>query len=319
MSSAFQISPGQPEQLEDLYAIAADALRFDLFSPELLEEKLFRNPRPTAQLSPADATRFGAGEDYDLLVAAAGAQVLGFLQLVTRPWQRRGWIGLFAVAAGQRRRGVARALLDEAVARCAAAGAQTIDLLGIPGNYFAPGLDPRYTAALCLLEKSGFERFGDCANLVADLTRTFDTARETGRLAAARVEVRRATRADDRLLDAFFAEHFGQEWRFECELAQRNSPSALHLALRDGRLLAFSAHSSQNREWGFFGPMGTDPAERQAGCGRVLLWHCLNDLREQGHTSAVIPWVGPIGFYARHAVCRVERVFWRLRKTLAEL
>ena len=97
----------------------------------------------------------------------------------------------------------------------------------------------------------------------------------------------------------------------------RNDPPAMHLAVADGRIIAFSGHSSQNREWGFFGPMGTTPAARGKGVGQVLLRRCLNDLRDAGHTTAVIPWVGPIGFYSRYCNCRVDRVFWRYRKTLA--
>jgi GNAT superfamily N-acetyltransferase len=90
-------------------------------------------------------------------------------------------------------------------------------------------------------------------------------------------------------------------------------PPAVHLALRDDRIVAFSAHSAQNREWGFFGPMGTTPAARGHGLGAVLLMRCLEDLRKAGYGRAVIPWVGPIAFYAANVPCRVERVYWRLR------
>ena len=117
-------------------------------------------------------------------------------------------------------------------------------------------------------------------------------------------------------MDAFFEENFGADWRFEVSLALENDPPGLHIALKDGRLIAFSAHSSQNREWGFFGPMGTVPAARGLGLGRVLLWHCLNDMRDAGHRTAVIPWVGPIAFYQQWAGCHVERVFWRYRLVL---
>jgi hypothetical protein len=62
--------------------------------------------------------------------------------------------------------------------------------------------------------------------------------------------------------------------------------------------------------------MGTAPQAQGKSIGRVLLWRCLNDLRDAGHRTAVIPWVGPIGFYARHAGCQVDRVFWRYRLTI---
>lgn len=306
-----------PTDLESLYTLAAGGLRFDLFSPDLLEEKLFRNPRPTDDPTVASsAARFGAGERYTLLAAFADDVLAGFMQVVSRPWQQRGWLGLFATAEDHRRRGVATALMDRALSMLQTDGAKSIEAIGIPGNYFAPGLDPRYTAALCLLEKRGFEKYGDCANLIADLSAPFETEAEESRLASVGVEVRRAARSDDARLDAFFAENFGVEWRFECELALRNDIPALHLALRDDKIIAFSAHSSQNREWGFFGPMGTAPGARNDGCGRVLLWRCLNDLRSDGHTTSIIPWVGPTGFYAKYTPCRVERVYWRYRKII---
>jgi mycothiol synthase len=62
--------------------------------------------------------------------------------------------------------------------------------------------------------------------------------------------------------------------------------------------------------------MGTTPPCRGLGIGRILLWRCLNDLRDAGHETAVIPWVGPIGFYSRHCDCVLERVFWRYRIAL---
>ena len=150
-------------------------------------------------------------------------------------------------------------------------------------------------------------------NLIGDLSERFDTADEEQRLREAGIEVRRATPKDNTLLDAFFEKDFGAGWRLEVSLAMRNDPPALHLALRDDEIIAFSAHSTQNREWGFFGPMGTTPAARGLGLGRVLLWHCLNDMHDAGHPITVIPWVGPIAFYQQWAGCRVERVFWRYR------
>ena len=42
----------------------------------------------------------------------------------------------------------------------------------------------------------------------------------------------------------------------------------------------------------------------------------LNDMRDAGHRTAVIPWVGPIAFYQQWAGCRVDRVFWRYRLAL---
>ncbi|MFH1747276.1 MAG: GNAT family N-acetyltransferase [Planctomycetota bacterium] len=291
-----------PDDLLPLFILAREALLFDTFKPALLAEKLLEKRRPDEF-------------DWQVYVAEQDNRILGFMQSVARPAAGKAWVGLFAVTAAHRRRGIAARLLEPARAQWPASTTE-VEVLAIPGNYFSPGLDPRNTAALCFLERRGFERFSDCVNLITALSQHFDTSAEQQRLAAVGIEVRRATGNDEVLLDDFFARHFGADWRFEVSLAMHNDPPGLHLALRDGRIIAFSAHSSQNREWGFFGPMGTDPAERGHGLGRVLLWHCLNDMRAAGHPTAVIPWVGPIAFYQQWAGSYVNRVFWRYRLCL---
>ena len=283
-----------------IYDLARRALVYDTFSSELLAEKLFADDLAGQRIS-------------RVYLAEVGGSVAGMMQTVLRPAEVKAWLGLFAVDAEHRRRGLASALLQRVRDDWNHHGVQPVEVLAIPGNYFSPGLDPRYTAALCFLERAGFERFKDCVNLSADLSERFDTSDEVDRLSGLGIDIRRARADDEGLLDAFFAEQFGGAWRHEAALSMANDPPALHLAIRAGRIMAFGAHSTQNREWGFFGPMGTTPEARGMGLGRVLLWHCLNDLREAGHRTAVIPWVGPIAFYAQWARSQVERVFWRFR------
>ncbi|MFH0979935.1 MAG: GNAT family N-acetyltransferase [Planctomycetota bacterium] len=298
MTPLFFIRPADRRDLPGLYALAVSAFSFDSFSVDLLAEKLFRVPRPDQ-------------EEYRVYLAELEGTPVGMMQTIWRAAETKGWLGLFAVSPGQRRRRIAATLLQQVKQDWRGAGVSRVEVLAIPGNYFTPGLDPRYTEAVCFLEQSGFERFKDGVNLTARLDRPFETGAEERRLVEIGVEVRRARHGDVPLLDIFFGEHFGPDWRLEAELAMANDPPALHLGLREGRVVAFSAHSTQNREWGFFGPMGTAPPARGLGIGRVLLWRCLNDLRHAGHRTAVIPWVGPIAFYSHHAGCRVSRVFWR--------
>lgn len=286
--------------LPQLYALAREALILDRFTIDLLREKLF-------------AGRRAAEFSWSVYLAEQGGRPVGFMQSAVRAAIGRAWVGLFAVAADFRRRGIASALLNRARDDWPA-NPELIEVLAIPCNYFAPGLDPRYTAAVGFLEKAGFERFRDCVNMRAVLNARRDTTAECEALAAAGIEVRRARRGDDETLERFFSAHFGADWRFEAHLAMQVSPPALHLALVDGEIIAFSAHSTQNREWGFFGPMGTSPAARGRGLGRLLLIHCLNDLYDAGHRTAVIPWVGPIRFYSDAVGAVVERVFWRYRR-----
>jgi len=296
------IGPVDRSDLDALHAVATASLPLDRFSRSLLERKLFENPRPSR-------------EQYAVYAARQAGETIGFMQSVVRPDAARAWMGMFAVAPPQRRRGVATALYQAVRRQWAQAGAKEAEVLAIPGNYFNPGIDPRYTPALCFVEHLGFERFKDCANMTAHLRDRADTRAEEQALAERGVEIRLAAHDDARRLDAFFEQDFGADWRMEAGLAMQSDPPTIHLAMRDGRIIAFSAHSTQNQEWGFFGPMGTTPACRGLGVGRILLLRCLNDLRDAGHRTAVIPWVGPIGFYSRYCDGAVERVFWRYRRT----
>jgi len=137
-----------------------------------------------------------------------------------------------------------------------------------------------------------------------------------GRLTEQGVELRRAAPDDAGRLDLFFAAQFGTDWRCEADLALSRTPSGLHLALETGRIIAFAAHSAQNAPWGFFGPMGTAPAAEGRGIGRVLLCRCLSDLRAAGHRRAIIPWVGPVGFYERCVGAKIDQRFRRFRLRL---
>lgn len=297
--ATYTVRSAVESDMEQIYAVAREALHLDRFSPNLLREKLLANRR---------AEEFRWFVD----VATFGERIVGFLQSAFRPSVTKGWIGLFGVTADHRRRGVGQSLHAAAIARMSDA-IREIEALAIPCNYLVPGVDPRYTESLCFLEALGYRRFAECSNMKADLSQEFATGPAIAELSEQGVTIRRADPADRPILDAFFAAHFGEGWRYEAELAFENASPSLHLALREDRIIAFSAHSTQNREWGFFGPMGTAPECRGLGVGRVLLWLCLNDLREAGHASAVIPWVGPISFYHRWAGCRVQRVFWRYR------
>ena len=50
--------------------------------------------------------------------------------------------------------------------------------------------------------------------------------------------------------------------------------------------------------------------------GGILLYMCLNDMKNQGFSNSIIPWVGPIGFYSNYADAKISRVFWRYEKVL---
>lgn len=292
-----EIRPIGPGSLVTLHRLFAAALPLDSFSPLLLREKLFDNPRPAT-----DTFAVTAAFDEDFLAGA--------MQSIVRPRDRRAWLGIFATHENYRRKGVAAELFASLRDGWRRDAIREVEALAYPGNYFTPGLDPRYTGAFCFLERFGFQRFKECSNMIVDLSGPIETAKDDAEVRERGFELRKLAAADAPLLDAFFARVFGADWRIEAGFAQ------VHAALKDERVVAFAAHSGQNREWGWFGPMGTAPEAEGKGLGRALLRRCLSDLRAAGHKTAIIPWVGPVAFYARHAGARIDRVFWRMKLLL---
>ncbi|WP_433298648.1 GNAT family N-acetyltransferase [Actinoplanes sp. CA-030573] len=226
-----------------------------------------------------------------------------------------GHVDLLAVDPAERRRGVGRALLARVERALAGLGAGEV-LLGGNAPYYAwPGIDVRYTAALCGAAALGYEQLPPAWNMTADLRLLSPTEADEKRLAADGVVVRRAGPADAAPLAAFALANWTPGWAGEITHSIGRERAGCHLALEpDGTPLGFAAYGSSRPSW--FGPMGTTAAARGRGIGSVLLRRCLADLRAEGYESAQIGWVGPTPFYSLAVGARVERVFFRYRKAL---
>ncbi|MEU6203897.1 GNAT family N-acetyltransferase [Micromonospora musae] len=231
--------------------------------------------------------------------------------------QRLGHVDLVAVTPEHRRRGAGRALLAEAERRLAGLGAAEVLLAGNPPFYAWPGIDVRYTPAVCAASALGYQQDRTAWNMTADLS--YDdspalrsTAAAERRLADAGVTVRAAGPGDLPALTELAEGTFGGSWAAELAGSVGRPGAGCQLAERDGAVIAFAAYGSSRPSW--FGPMGTAPAAEGSGIGGVLLRRCLRDQRAAGHDSAQIGWVGPVPFYSRSAGARIERVFFLYRK-----
>jgi len=225
-----------------------------------------------------------------------------------------GFIKLLAVDPQHRRRGLGSALLAALEQRLSALGARHLRIAEAAPNYLTPGVDLRYQAAHEFFTARGYRPTAEACNMRVELSgRDFDTQREERELADHGVVVRRATPADRAALQPVM-QHFGGTWAQEVQVSLEQQPAMLHLALRAGDIVAFSACESNNLGTGWFGPMGTLPEARSLGIGRVLLCRCLADLQARGHTSAIIPWVAPSGFYTQHVGAVIDRRFQRYEK-----
>ncbi|GGO71304.1 GNAT family N-acetyltransferase [Nonomuraea cavernae] len=263
-----------------------------------------------------------AGRRWTALVSAGGVVMAS---MSTRD-PLVGHVDLLAVHPREQGRGRGRELVRAAEEWLRAQGATQARFAGNAPCYAWPGIDVRYTAAACLAESLGYERYHVAWNMTADLSPGPPTGQaadgpdsepsadrlatddDVARLARDGVSVR-AAGADRERVVAFVDEQWNDRWAWEAANA-----AGLHYAERGGEVLAFAAWGARPA---WFGPMGTAPAARGLGLGGVLLRRCLAEQRAAGQRTAQIGWVGPLRFYSRAVGARAERVFWLYRRDLA--
>ena len=293
----------QEKDLSKLTGFLNKQLEFDSINKDLLNEKLSGDP---------------FWDPKKALLCHDGTQVIGFIQGVSRDIRgtRYGYIKLLAVDKQYRRKGIARSLYHNLEKQFEEEEVNLVRIYDSPMNYFMPGIDPRYTAALCFAIRMGFKRFGDTSNLTVDLEASdWDTEKEEKGLKTHGIEIKRPEANEKQDVLNLVKEEW-ELWIKEVEMAFKDDPPSIHVAYYHGKIKAFSAHNANNKGTGWFGPMGTHPDLRGKGLGSILLKRCLKDMKEKEQKQSIIPWVGPIDFYAHHVNARVDRVFWRYEKQL---
>ncbi len=273
-------------------------------------------PGPSAPDRPADRRTVG--------FVATASGVPGPAGVVLASLSQRdpsvGHVDLVAVHPAGRRRGIGRALLSRVEVALAALGAGEVRLAGNPPYYAWPGIDVRYTPAVCAAAALGYQRDDIAWNMTVDLSdpgspALRDTRAAEARLAGQGITVRTAQAGDVPALVGFVLAHFSPGWAREIADSVAGERAGCHVAVRDdGEVLGFAAYGSSRPSW--FGPTGTAPAVRGLGVGTVLLRRCLADLHAAGHRRAQIGWVDPVAFYCAAAGARIERVFLLYRKRL---
>lgn len=274
------------EALPEARDLLATSLAFDHVSA-VAEEKLFGD----------DGARKGVA-----LAAVDGDALVGVLALAGR------WVKVLAVAAPHRRKGIATKLLESA--RAEAGG--KLRIFDHPGNYLSPGLDVRYVEGDAFLRARGFRATGEVENIRAPiegnpLISESRVVELVVRATRAGYAIKRAEPDDTALLD-FVGGSFAPVWAFEVKRALAGPRRAVHVALHEGKPIAFAAADGNNQGLGWFGPAGTAPEHRGKGLGEALLIPTLLDVRGLPE-AGVIAWIGPKPFYARSCGAVDDRRF----------
>lgn len=292
----------------DLPAITEIAKRSLIFDPiveEVIAEKTVAAPDRFPDLG------LVAEEDGSMVGFVQGACGIGASDL------HRGYIRLMAVDPQHQRRGVGSKLLVELENRLRERGATEVSVMDVPQNYFMPGLDFRYTSGVCFLLRHGYTMVHENHNMLCDIAsdRWGDLDAQAKQLTGEGFAIERAAPTDWESISDFLVQHW-PAWVHEVKRALNSTPPAVFVAKRTGRVIAFAAYQGNNRALSWFGPMGTTPECRGKGIGALLLRLCLRELARQGWKQAIIPWVGPICFYARFCDAWLDRCFWVYRKKL---
>ena len=173
----------------------------------------------------------------------------------------------------------------------------------IPGPsapfYLWPGVDVRWTRALCLFESAGYAPVG--ANLNMSCPSTFRASAPDG------VEVRRVLDVGDVDAALELCAARWPEWVAETRRGVDHGAAFAAVDLASGDVIGFACHSVNRAGW--LGPMGTDPVRQRGGVGSALLSAICADVAELDRPDVEIAWVGPVRFYARAAGAGVSRTF----------
>lgn len=289
------------EHFQQVLNLLNQSHHFDRFTESLLHEKLYHDPDWNPELT---------------WVALEDDKVVGFLQGVTRFIRgiKYGYIKLIGVIPEYHRKGIATQLFKKLEKQFIERQVSNFRIYDVPLNYFMPGVDPRYTPAVCFAQKMGFTHTSDAINMQVDLQQSdWGVSDKIEKLKADNIEISRAAETDKTELFEFISEEWAL-WQNELEIAYQSNPVSLFIARLNGRIRAFSAYNGNNVGAGWFGPMGTHPDLRGKGMGSILLYLCLADMKKEGHQSGTIPWVAPISFYSHYANAVIDRVFWRFEK-----
>lgn len=205
----------------------------------------------------------------------------------------KGWITVFFVEEGLRRRGFASAMLRQAEEFLRASGVRQVSVADYTPNYFTPGIDvDAYPAAVEFLQRRGFEKTDNVYSMGRSLT---DFEIPNGTLAQmARLE--RSGFSVDMfsprhalpLLEFLRREYPGDLFGVAHEHLLRNPEcDDILVACKDGAVVGFSRFEDEH-----FGPFGIAREHMGRGLGPLLFVRTVEQMRRKGKRSLWLAWTG---------------------------
>lgn len=265
-------------------------------------------------------------------VALSGGKIVGFALGLVRKVRiedavddfDRSWITLIAVDSEFRRKGIASRLVAELENYFRKKGCTTTWVSPYAPNYFIPGVDvAAYPEALGFFSSLGFEEILRPLAMDADMGEfripDWVLKKEAELNGVVAVEPFRPELILP-LLDWMRQEFPGDWQRYARESMTRITlgefePDNVWIAHEHGRVVGYAQHGLDGR----FGPFGVSASQRGRGIGAVLLFRCMDAMRNKGLRRAWLLWTDDktARLYAE-AGFRETRRFAILRKMLQD-
>jgi N-acetylglutamate synthase-like GNAT family acetyltransferase len=231
---------------------------------------------------------------------------------------KRGGIRLLAVDPNYQRRGIGSNLLRRVEANFQKLPEiKSIWVMGIPGNYLTPGVDPLYMNSTCFMEAHGYKHVKTTQNLkcVVDVVCNIDDSIKA--LQQQGYQFRRALISDKKNVLHFISTHF-KVCLDEAMNAYKNNPITLHICLFNQEIVGFGIAEGNNVGMGSFGPFGVHEAHRKKGIATVFTKLCLEDLQYMGYKNCTLAWTTPVlnHFFSTLLKANRHRVFWFYEKII---
>ncbi|MBA7530903.1 hypothetical protein ES705_23114 [subsurface metagenome] len=243
----FNISNFSKEKLVELTGFMNTNHDLDTFTAELLNEKIFDDPAFNTDLT---------------IFSTCNRNLTGFGMAVLRQ-DGLGFIKLIAVGKDSRERGIGRAIYQVLEERLKVMGCRSIRVYNSNPNYLLPGVDPRYTPALCFFTSLGFKRYGETLNMSVDLKKmSFQTSVDEKKLLKSGVCITRAKLSDGESLLSFMHSVFPL-WIHEVKTMLANDIITVFIASKEQEIISFAGYDGNNIGTGWFGPMGTHTAHNR--------------------------------------------------------
>lgn len=278
---------------------------------------------------------FVLGADFDrsgALIAEQDGVIVGFLQAIVRRVPAgsaglqadQGWITVFFVHPGHRRRGIGSRLMEAGIAYLRQKGRTSVTCNGYAPYYIFPGVDVDYTEALAFMEAQGFAVMSEPiamgmrlegVRMPPAVRERWDELKEKG------YEIRMFRREDTlELLE--FAEANFPHWAPSVLDGLQHGNLEIVVATCQGEIVGFTQwentyndppHGAQGR----FGPFGVRADLRSNGLGAVIFYYLIERATGNGARYLWFGWAGGRNrtFYER-AGCVVTRQFKLFKKSL---